>query len=141
MAMEPLASALFFPVSGDPIGFNHFMAAEWLLRSAPALRRVVFVLSNGHHPDPTKAGAHAPAERRLEMLQASLAELADPARSWLARRAEQAGEGVIGHHVQPVVPLLPFIGTQESGGLADRIARRAIEGVDLLRRGDAPLFD
>ncbi len=88
----PLESTLFFPVSGNPIGFNHFAAAEWLLRENPAWERVVFVLSNGIHPDPTKPDAEAGRELRLEILTRAIAELADVERSQLARSAQREGE-------------------------------------------------
>ncbi|HEX7928545.1 MAG TPA: hypothetical protein VF678_13210, partial [bacterium] len=88
----PFASTLFFPVSGNPIGFNHLAAAEWMLRRNPAWQRVVFVLSNGKHPDPTKANAEAPSATRLELCRLSIAAAADPARSFLAKQAAQAGE-------------------------------------------------
>ena len=48
----PLESTLFFPISGNPVGFNHIAVAEWLLRQNPGWHKVVFIPSNGHHPDP-----------------------------------------------------------------------------------------
>ena len=65
MESSPFDSTLFFPVSGDPIGANHFAAAEWSLRRAEGIERVTFVLSNGRHPDPTKADAAVPVGVRL----------------------------------------------------------------------------
>ncbi|MCZ6553347.1 MAG: CinA family protein [SAR324 cluster bacterium] len=91
MESSPFDSTLFFPLSGDPIGANHFAAAEWSLRRAEGIERVTFVLSNGRHPDPTKADAAAPVAVRLAMLEASIGEVNDPKRSYLARRAEWAG--------------------------------------------------
>jgi nicotinamide mononucleotide (NMN) deamidase PncC/nicotinic acid mononucleotide adenylyltransferase len=88
----PFASTLFFPVSGNPIGFNHLAAAEWMLRRHPAWERVLFVLSNGRHPDPTKPGAEVDAATRLDLCRLSIAAAADPARSFLAKQAAQAGE-------------------------------------------------
>ncbi|MBI4081468.1 MAG: hypothetical protein HY423_02550, partial [Candidatus Lambdaproteobacteria bacterium] len=92
LAALPLASTLFLPLTGNPAGFHHFASAEWMLRRDPALRRVVLILSNGRHPDPTKPGIAVDAETRLAVLRAALAAVADPARSALARRAEVAGE-------------------------------------------------
>ncbi len=88
----PLEETLFFPVSGNPIGFNHFAAAEWLLHGRPAWKRIVFVLSNGIHPDPTKPDAEAGREQRLELLTTAIAELGDPERSHLAAAAQREGE-------------------------------------------------
>lgn len=90
----PFDSTLFFPLSGNPIGFNHLAAAEWMLRRNPDWRRVVFVLSNGRHPDPTKPGAEVDAATRLELCQLAIAAAADPARSFLAKQAAQAGEAL-----------------------------------------------
>jgi PncC family amidohydrolase len=90
----PLQATLFFPISGNPAGFNHFGAAEWLLRRNPAWERVVFVLSNGIHPDPTKPDAEAGRELRLELLTTAIAELGDEERSHLARLASRAGEAL-----------------------------------------------
>lgn len=87
-----LASTLLFPLSGNPIGFNHFALAEWLLRSQPGLERVCFVLSNGYHPDPTKRDATVPAQERLRLCELACDTVTDPARSYLARQAELAGE-------------------------------------------------
>ena len=70
---------LHFPVSGDPIGFHHFAAAEWMLRTDAELERVVFILSNGIHPDPTKLDSGVDAETRLELLERSLRDVGDPA--------------------------------------------------------------
>lgn len=92
MTEYPLDSTLFFAVSGNPIGFNHLAVAEWLLRLADGPRRVVFVLSNGRHPDPTKPDAEVPPEQRLRLLESAIAEVADPGSSFLAARATQAGE-------------------------------------------------
>ncbi len=90
----PFASTLFFPISGNPIGFNHLAAAEWMLRRHPAWQRVVFVLSNGRHPDPTKAGAEVDPATRLAWCQAAIGAAADPAGSFLAKQAAQAGESL-----------------------------------------------
>ncbi|HUJ75411.1 MAG TPA: CinA family protein [bacterium] len=89
--MAPV-STLFFPVSGNPIGFNHFATAEWMLRSNPEWRHVVLVLSNGRHPDPTKADAEVDANTRLAIVQAAVAHIQDPEQSFMARQAALAGD-------------------------------------------------
>jgi PncC family amidohydrolase len=94
----PLAETVFFPLSGNPPGFNHFAAAEWLLRAGQGWSRVVFVLSNGHHPDPHKPPAERDATSRLALLETMIGEVADPRRSLLARHAEGAGERL---HIGP----------------------------------------
>ena len=55
---------------------------------------MVFVLSNGRHPDPTKADAEVAPEVRLKLLESAIAEIHDPDRSQLARRAKLAGESL-----------------------------------------------
>lgn len=90
----PLPSTLFFPVSANPIGFNHLAACEWILRGQPAIERIVFIPSNGRHPDPTKADADLEPKQRLNILRAALAGVADPDQSHLARLAEQDGEAL-----------------------------------------------
>jgi hypothetical protein len=87
----PAASTLFLPVSGNPIGFNHFALAEWLLRRSSAWERIVFVLSNGRHPDPTKQDADVGAADRYALAQAAIAASADPpGASWPAKRSKRA---------------------------------------------------
>jgi nicotinamide-nucleotide amidase len=103
-----LASTLLFPLSGNPIGFNHFAAAEWLLRRAAGCERVLFVLSNGHHPDPTKADAAVPAQERLHLCELACEAVADPARSFLARQAELAGETLRLASAQPQPSTVEF---------------------------------
>lgn len=140
-----LASTLWFPLSGNPIGFNHFAAAEWLLRRAPQLARVCFVLSNGHHPDPTKRDAIVPAEERAALCAEAIAAVGDPARSFLARQAELAGETLrVGPRTLAVstlefafqravrtAELVPLLRAQEPGH-AGRLAWCA--GSDLVER-------
>ena len=94
-ARRSTAHTLYFPISGDPAGFNHFAAAEWVLRGVPELERVEFIISNGRHPDPTKADARTGAEERLRMCRLAAGAVADPALSLLARRAEGAGERLL----------------------------------------------
>ncbi|MCH8886683.1 MAG: CinA family protein [SAR324 cluster bacterium] len=88
---ESIANTIFFPLSGDPIGFNHFGAAEWLLRTVPDVERVTFLLSNGHHPDPTKTDSRAGQGHRRRVCELAAAAVAHPEDSLLARRAKAAG--------------------------------------------------
>jgi len=150
MANDPLKTTLYLPVSGDPLGFNHVMAVEWTLRAAPELERVRFILSNGHHPDPTKLGAHAPADLRLRIAEATLAEAADPAHSWLARRAQQAGDALGATPGRLAVSTLELahdravrtaeavesLRAQSPDGARERL--NLVAGADLLRRMAQP---
>ena len=85
-------ASVYFPLSGNPLGFNHLAIAEVVLRNRPALRRVVFIPSNGHHPDPSKSDAEMEASIRLSWAELALKELALPATSHLARVAERSAE-------------------------------------------------
>ena len=90
-----MASTLIFPISGNPIGFNHFAAAEAVLCQNRALERLLFVLSNGRHPDPTKADAEVAPHMRLELCERSISAIADTEACYLARQAELAGERLV----------------------------------------------
>ena len=99
LPLLPAATTLFLPVSGNPIGFNHFALAEWLLRSGSggersgfSAERVVFVVSNGKHPDPTKPDADVSPADRFRIAQLAVEAIADPERCFLARQAELAGD-------------------------------------------------
>ena len=87
---ETIANTLFFPLSGDPIGFNHFGAAEWLLRKVPELEHVTFLLSNGHHPDPNKSDSRASREHRHRLCELAAGAVSNSEESLLARRAKAA---------------------------------------------------
>ena len=64
-----LAHTAFFPLTGNPVGFHHLLLAECVLRQFAELSQIVFILSNGKHPDPTKEQAIAPQQGRLEIFQ------------------------------------------------------------------------
>lgn len=126
---ESIANTLIFPLSADPIGFNHFSAAEWILRQVPELERVTFVLSNGRHPDPTKKDAGVGPLQRLEICELAAAAVSDPTQSLLALRAKTAGTALC---------LLPQrIGLSTVEFEFDRAVRSA-ELVPLLRGERAP---
>ena len=88
----PFSSTLFFPVSANPIGFNHFAAVEAMLRLHPHLNQVVLIPSNGLHPDPKKPDPEVGAQDRLTLLQRAVETVADERQSLLARLASDAGE-------------------------------------------------
>ena len=95
-ALAPVAAAttLFLPVSANPIGFNHFALAECLLRRNPVWQRVVLILSNGRHPDPTKPDAEVSPNARFAIAQAAVENIGSPERSFLARQAHLAGDSL-----------------------------------------------
>jgi len=85
---------MYFPVTANPIGFNHFAVIEWILRCNPQTAEVVLVLSNGHHPDPTKPDAELGPHQRLELARLAVDAIADPEQSYLARQAGLAGDAL-----------------------------------------------
>ena len=86
------SNTLFFPISGNPIGFNHFAAAEWILRTRSDLERVLFVLSSGRHPDPKKSDAKVGPQARLQLCEVAISVIDDPEQSYLARSATLSRE-------------------------------------------------
>ena len=82
-----LVYTVFFPLTGNPVGFHHLLLAEAVLRQFPDLQTIVFILSNGKHPDPTKEQQIADQQLRLQILRNALREFALPSVSFLARVA------------------------------------------------------
>ena len=87
-----LAQTAFFPLTGNPVGFHHLLLAECVLRQFAQLEQIVFILSNGKHPDPTKEQAIAPKQYRLEIFQKALEEFEDPLVSVVAKMADTGQE-------------------------------------------------
>ena len=63
---------VLFPVTANPIGLHHLLIANQALKKLGHSGQIVFVLSNGWHPDPSKTPAIASQEQRLEWLQQAL---------------------------------------------------------------------
>ena len=82
-----LAYTVFFPLTGNPAGFHHLLLAECVLRQFPKLQKIIFILSNGRHPDPTKEQNIVGQQLRLEILRNALQEFALPSVSFLAKVA------------------------------------------------------
>ncbi|MAA69057.1 MAG: hypothetical protein CL915_09940 [Deltaproteobacteria bacterium] len=68
-------NTLFVPITGNPAGYHHLVLAELALRQRPELSKVVYLLSNGHHPDPFKRSVTLPKDIRLQLMQDLLASL------------------------------------------------------------------
>lgn len=85
-------SSVFLPLTGNPTGFHHLLLAECTLRQFPEYDRVVFLLSNGQHPDPTKRQRILAAESRLTILQSVLTDWPEPGVSYPARVLAGLGE-------------------------------------------------
>ena len=82
---------IYFPLTANPAGYHHLSLAECVLRQFPETRLIVFLLSNGQHPDPFKQQQIPEAALRLEILRGTLADWSDPEKSLPAQIAEESG--------------------------------------------------
>jgi nicotinic acid mononucleotide adenylyltransferase len=82
---------VYFPLTADPAGHHHLLLAETVLRQFPETQLVVFILSNGMHPDPLKHRKIPAATLRAEILRSALNDWSDPAKSLAAKIAEESG--------------------------------------------------
>ena len=82
---------IYFPLTANPAGYHHLSLAECVLRQFPETKLIVFLLSNGQHPDPLKQQQIPEAALRLEILRGTLAEWSDPEKSLPAQIAEESG--------------------------------------------------
>ena len=82
---------IYFPLTANPTGYNHLLLAENVLWQFPETQLLVFILSNGRHPDPFKTVQIPHAFLRYEILRRALLEWADPENSLPARYAEESG--------------------------------------------------
>ncbi len=130
------SKTLFFPISGNPIGFNHFAAAEWILRARSSLERVLFVLSSGRHPDPKKSDANVGPQARLHLCEVAISVIGDPEQSYFAQCAERSRETPGENSPQPLhlTPSRLGISTVEFGF---GHAARSAEVIPLLQVDDS----
>ena len=101
-------NTLFVPITGNPAGYHHLVLAELALRQRPELLRVVYLLSNGHHPDPFKRSVTLPKEIRLQLIQDLLASLHLDSGNRLNVIVEQAGETLRLRQVELFVSIIEF---------------------------------
>ena len=52
---EGKLSEIYFPLTANPVGYNHLLLAENVLWQFPETQLLVFILSNGKHPDSFKS--------------------------------------------------------------------------------------
>ena len=90
-AAEGKMPTIYFPLTANPAGHHHLLLAECVLRQFPETKLIVFLLSNGQHPDPLKQQKIPEANLRLEILRDSLAGWSDPEKSLPAQIAEESG--------------------------------------------------
>ncbi len=68
---EAKLPTIYFPLTADPVGHNHLLLAESVLWQFPETQLVVFILSNGMHPDPLKYRKIPAATVRAEILRSA----------------------------------------------------------------------
>ena len=88
---EDKLSTIFFPLTANPAGNHHLLLVESVLQQFPETKLVVFLLSNGLHPDPLKPQKIPTSALRLEILRSALADWTDPVKSLPAQIAEESG--------------------------------------------------
>ena len=101
-------NTLFVPITGNPAGYHHLVLAELALRQRPELSTVVYLLSNGHHPDPFKRSVTLPKDIRLQLMQDLLASLHQDSGNRLNVIVDQAGETLRLRQVELFVSIIEF---------------------------------
>ena len=83
-------SERYFPLTANPAGYNHLLLAENVLWQFPEPQLIVFILSNGRHPDPFKTVQIPHPSLRYKLLRNALLEWPDPENSMPARNAGES---------------------------------------------------
>ena len=83
-------SKIYFPLTANPAGYNHLLLAENVLWQFPETQLLVFILSNGRHPDPFKPVQIPHPSLRYEILRNALLEWSDPEKSLPAKYADES---------------------------------------------------
>ncbi len=89
--INPIANTVFFPLTANPAGYHHLLLAECALRQVPDAWKVVFLLSNGRHPDPLKHQGIPDAEIRLMLFKQTLEDFNNPQTSYPGKLALESG--------------------------------------------------
>ena len=82
---------IFFPLTANPTGYNHLLLAENVLWQFPETQLLVFIISNGRHPDPLKDIQIPHASFRYEILRSAILEWSDSEKSLPAKYADESG--------------------------------------------------
>ena len=82
---------IYFPLTANPIGYNHLLLAENMLWQIPETKLIVFMISNGFHPDPLKREQIPNSLLRFEILMNAIRDWADPKKSIPAQIASKSG--------------------------------------------------
>ena len=75
---EGKLSEIYFPLTANPVGYNHLLLAENVFWQFPETKLIVFILSNGRHPDPFKTVQIPHPSLRFEIFRKALLEWPDP---------------------------------------------------------------
>ena len=84
-------ATVYFPLTADPAGHHHLLLVESVLQQFPETQLVVFILSNGMHPDPLKQREIPSAVIRMEILRSALNDWSNPKISLVAKIAVESG--------------------------------------------------
>ena len=87
---EAKLPTVYFPLTADPAGHHHLLLAESVLKQFPETELVVFILSNGMHPDPLKQREIPSAVMRMEILKSAINEWSNSKISLIAKIAEES---------------------------------------------------
>ena len=101
-------NTLFVPITGNPAGYHHLVLAELAIRQRPELSKVVYIISNGHHPDPFKRSVTFPKDIRLQLTQDLLASLHEELGNRLNVLVDQVGEILLLRQVELFVSITEF---------------------------------
>ena len=101
-------NTLFVPITGNPAGYHHLVLAELALRQTPVLSKVVYLLSNGHHPDPSKRSVTLPKDCRLQLMQDLLASLHQSSGTRLNVIVDEVGETLRLRQVELFISISEF---------------------------------
>ena len=133
-------TTIYYPLTANPAGNNHLLLAESVFWNFPDTQLVVFLLSNGLHPDPLKQYQIAKSELRLNILRSAIVDWSDPEKSVPAKIAQNSGIKLKLNKINSAISLSEFA-INKPLRLSEHIQSfrnsgkvRMIVGADLLER-------
>jgi len=91
LKFEEKFSTLYFPLTANPSGHHHLLLAESVLWNFPKTKLIVFLISNGFHPDKQKRKQIPKTLLRFDILMNALNDWNDPEKSLPAQIASKEG--------------------------------------------------
>jgi len=82
-------STVYFPLTANPSGHHHLLLAESVLWHSPKTKQIVFLISNGFHPDKLKREQIPQTQLRLDILMNALSDWNNPKKSLPAKIASK----------------------------------------------------